>query len=353
MHDSDTYRSVADSPGAKKQKGKRSAPVRVKKAAAGAAPVRSSRLSAPASSFSAEDLKRVVDEFDPSRKLPSDDSTVRRASSALWSRVGDDVRGIVLEAAGRDPGIRVAMALTSFTGFVVWAEKESLGLSPRELLCGPNAAALIDSYSARFERAGASRRAALRRLALAVNPNLAVSSITIGKIPLQQPYSSTEIEALLEFASSLTNSHRSSMLLAVIGLGAGAGLVRGMQRGVCKNDVHSHSDARADEVFLRNNGICRPVHPLLAPTLNALPDSDRPLIPVNAGKNYVSRISVWIDSDSLPVLSADRLRAFYAVWLLSSGRPLQNVLSILGLKKPGSLEAYLEFLPEPPEACSE
>jgi hypothetical protein len=115
-HVSDTYRSVADSPGAKKREGKRSAPVRVKKAAAGAAPVRSSRLGAPASSFSAEDLKRAVDEFDPSRKLPSDDSTVRRASGALWSRVGDDVRGIVLEAAGRDPGIRVAMALTSFTG---------------------------------------------------------------------------------------------------------------------------------------------------------------------------------------------------------------------------------------------
>jgi integrase len=318
-------------------------------------PLREVRTSPEARELSEETIATTIENYDPTRgATTTGKKVVRRASSELWSRVGDEVKAIVGEATRTDPSIRVAMALSTLTGFIVWAEQEHLGLTPRALVAGPMAAANIDSYAARLAKAGGSRRYTLRKIASAINPELTRSSISIGKPQLQQPYSVDEIEELLERIQSLTNAHRRRVLLGMVALGAGAGLVRGMQRGVCKNDVHHHSDRSEDELYVRHNGICRPVHPLLRSALLEMPEDEQPLTGTAQGKNYLSRANTWLNTTADTTrITPDRLRAFYAVWLLSSGRPLQDVLSILGLKKPGSLEAYLEFLPKSTLVCSE
>lgn len=338
-----------------KQTSKREAKVTARNTAAKPEPKRKARLKAKSGELTENELAAIINEYNPRRRLPA------LCSANLWEREGENIRRLVAAAAANDPELPVAASLSALTLFLVWVEKEELGLTADAALTGQN----IDTFSARLDRAGASRRYVLRRLATAAGIDLLESQVTIGKTPLRPPYTENEIRVLLAHASALTNGHRKKLLTAMIGLGAGVGLVRGAQRGVCKNALHHHSGTSKDDphhnptsphgtLHLKHNGICRPVHPLLSSALLALEDNGEPFISLGLGKNYLSQANTLLKrTPGTPHLNPDRLRAFYVTWILSIGKPLKDTLLILDLKKPGSLQAYLEFLPEAKKACDE
>lgn len=335
--------------------GQRRAKVRVRPTAAAAKPKRETRLAKRALDLSGAEVEKLIEEYDPRTRRP------QLCSAELWEREGENVKRIVRTAVAADPALSVKASLSTLTALLVWAEKEALGLTAEEALACHH----VDTYSARLARAGASRRTILRRIAEANGQDLSASRVTIGKTPLQPPYTEGEIQTLLAHASALTNGHRKKLLTAMIGLGAGVGLVRGAQRGVCKNALHHHSGTSKNDshhnntppqetLHLKHNGICRPVHPLLSSALLALEDDGEAFISLGLGKNYLSRANTLLKrTPGTPHLNPDRLRAFYVTWILSIGLPLKDTLLILDLKKPGSLQAYLEFLPEAKKACDE
>lgn len=333
----------------------RTANVKAKNTTTKPLPKREARLKAKSGDLTETEIAETIEAYNPRRRRPM------ICSQDLWEREEANIKRLVAEAAANDPEIPIAASLSALTMLLVWAEKEELGLSAEAALTGQH----IDTFAASLDRAGASRRYVLRRLAIASNVAITASMITIGKTPLQAPYTDEEIRTLLAHAEALTNEHRKRLLIAIIGLGAGVGLVRGAQRGVCKNALHHHSGTSKHDsphnntplqetLHLKHNGICRPVHPLLSSALLALEDDGEAFISLGLGKNYLSRASTLLKkSPGTPLISADRLRAFYVTWILSIGLPLKDTLLILDLKKPGSLQAYLEFLPETKKACDE
>jgi hypothetical protein len=333
-----------------KQTKRLTAKVNAKSTAAKPLAKRKARLKAKSGEMTEAEITATIEAYNPRKRQPA------LCSANLWEREETNIKRLVKSAATNDSDLPVAASLSALTMLLVWAEKEELGLSAETVLTGQN----IDTFAARLNRAGASRRYVLRKLANAAGMSITTSAITIGKTPLQTPYTENEIRTLLQHAEALTNEHRREQLIAIIGLGAGVGLVRGTQKGVCKNAVHHHSDNSNDDsrhnrtLHLKHNGICRPIHPLLSKPLLSLPDTEKPFISSDLGKNYLSRVNTLLKkSPETPQLSADRLRAFYVTWILSSGLPLKTTLQVLDLKKPGSLTAYIEFLPEPKQACDE
>lgn len=328
----------------------RTANVKAKNTTTKPLPKREARLKAKSGDLTETEIAETIEAYNPRRRRPM------ICSQNLWEREEANIKRLVAEAAANDPEIPIAASLSALTMLLVWAEKEELGLSAEAALTGQH----IDTFAASLDRAGASRRYVLRRLAIASNVAITASMITIGKTPLQAPYTEGEIQTLLAHAEALTNEHRKRLLIAIIGLGAGVGLVRGAQRGVCKNALHHHSGTSNDDsrhnntLHLKHNGICRPVHPLLSSALLALEDDGEAFISLGLGKNYLSRANTLLKrTPGTPHLNPDRLRAFYVTWILSIGLPLKDTLLILDLKKPGSLQAYLEFLPETKKACDE
>ena len=160
----------------------------------------------------------------------------------------------------------------------------------------------------------------------------------------------------MNYARALTNKNRQNRLLAIIALAAGAGLVRGNQRNVCKNDVHEHSKEHIEtdiKLYVKHKNVCRPVHPFLASTLLSL-ENETLHVSTQRCKNYLSQPVSWITPTSgLERLSIDRLRAFYVKWILETKMPLKHALKILDLKTISGLSGYLKHLEEPKATCDE
>ncbi len=307
------------------------------------------RLARSVENLGFEQAETMIETFDPLRSRP------QKCSALLWRSRGGEVRDLMLEAARQEPGISVPMGLSTLTGFLVWAEQEHLEGSLREALTARN----IDRYAARFARAAASRRHTLRALARAAGVALEESQILIPKPDLNAPYTDEDLHALIEFAEHLTNEHRSKRLLASLFLGAGAGLVRGAQTGVCRGAIHRHSgkhDACDDSrIFLRLDTHCRPIHPLLArstPTLERLFQAEELLAESGRGKNYHNKPKKWVPAN-LPEYSPDRLRATYIKWVLDTGYPLKDALMFCDLKTVSGLTGYIKHLNHSKPVCVE
>jgi hypothetical protein len=265
----------------------------------------------------------------------------------------------MLEAARTDTSISIPMGLSTLTGFLVWVEQEHLEGSLRTVLTARN----IDRFAARLARAAASRRHTLRRLATVAGVPLEDSQILIAKPDLNAPYTDEDLHALIEFAENLTNEHRSKRLLAALFLGAGAGLVRGTQTGVCRGAIHRHSGKHDDTeqkacgtgVFLRLDTHCRPIHPLLtrtATTLERLFQAEETLAESGRGKNYHNKLKKWVPA-SLPEYSPDRLRATYVKWVLDTGFPLKDTLLYCDLRTVSGLTGYIKHLTDTRTVCVE
>jgi hypothetical protein len=259
------------------------------------------------------------------------------------------------EAVGQEPAISIPMGLSTLTGFLVWVEQEHLEGSLRETLTARN----IDRYAARFARAAASRRHTLRKIAAAAGVPLEDSQILIPKPDLNAPYTDEDLHALIEFAENLTNEHRSKRLLAGVFLGAGAGLVRGTQTGVCRGAIHRHSgkDDACDDprIFLRLDTHCRPIHPLLTrstPILEQLFRSDELLAGSGRSKNRHNKPKKWVPAN-LPEYNPDQLRATYVKWVLDTGYPLKDTLLYCDLKTVSGLTGYIKHLNDTNTVCVE
>jgi hypothetical protein len=296
-----------------------------------------------------EQAESLIKSFDPLRSRP------QKCSALLWRSRGGEVRDLMREAVGEEPAISIPMGLSTLTGFLVWVEQERLEGPLRETLTARN----IDRYAARFARAAASRRHTLRALARAADVALEDSQILIPKPDLNAPYRDEDLRALIEFAEHLTNEHRRRRLLASLFLGAGAGLVRGTQKGVCRGAIHRHSgdnDACDDpRIFLRLDTHCRPIHPLLArsaPILERLFQAEETLVESGRGKNYHNKPKKWVPAN-LPEYNPDRLRATYVKWVLDTGYPLKDTLLYCDLRAVSGLTGYLKHLADTRTVCVE
>jgi hypothetical protein len=293
--------------------------------------------------------EQMIATFDPLKSRP------QKCSAALWRSRGGEVRDLMLEAARTDTSISIPMGLSTLTGFLVWVEEEHLEGSLRETLTAWN----IDRYAARFARAAASRRHTLRKIAAAAGVPLEDSQILIAKPDLNAPYTDEDLHALIEFAENLTNEHRSKRLLAGVFLGAGAGLVRGTQTGVCRGAIHRHSEKRdaCDDprIFLRLDTHCRPIHPLLTrstPILEQLFRSDELLAGSGRSKNRHNKPKKWVPAN-LPEYNPDQLRATYVKWVLDTGYPLKDALLFCDLKTVSGLTGYIKHLNDTNTVCVE
>ena len=171
----------------------------------------------------------------------------------------------------------------------------------------------------------------------------------IGRIELKPPYSAAEIQALLGAARAQRTELRRLNILAIVVLGAGAGLVRQSVRDVCAADVHEHGDG----MFVRAAGRCARVLPEFEEALSELVrlrPKGRLLGPAKP-KYATVKAHEWLDRlHGVPRLSVDRLRATYIVALLSGAVALNEVAASTGHQDWAALVRYATFLPPPP-AC--
>jgi hypothetical protein len=315
-------------------------------------PKRETRFSAKAREMLAEEVLARIEAFNPLRSRP------QKRSAKTWAKHQDAIRDLATRAAEKEPGISIAVALSALTGFASYVENESLTGELETLLT----TAHIDTYCSRFNRAAASRRHALRQIAQSAGISLQPSAILVAKQPLKEPYSENEIEAYIEYATNLTNQHRRGRLLSTLLLGAGFGLVRGAQTGVCHSALHRHNIKQEDgtategQYHLRARDCCLPLHPLLASTAELLlaeqnTDGETFFVPPRTNKNQYNKPAAWIPAH-LPKLQPDRLRSFYATWILSAGYPLRAAMQILHIETVSGLSGYLPHLPTL-EACDE
>jgi hypothetical protein len=202
----------------------------------------------------------------------------------------------------------------------------------------------------------------LHSVARAAGGPLEDSQILIAKPDLNAPYTDEDLHALIEFAENLTNVHRSKRLLASLFLGAGVGLVRGTQTGVCRGAIHSHNEKHDGEpacdetdLFLRLDTHCRPIHPLLTrstPILEQLFRSDEPLAGSGRSKNRHNKPKKWVPAN-LPEYNPDQLRATYVKWVLDTGYPLKDTLLYCDLRTVSGLTGYIKHLNDTNTVCVE
>ncbi len=168
----------------------------------------------------------------------------------------------------------------------------------------------------------------------------------IGRRALKGPYSVEEVEALLSAARAQSTELRRANVLAIVVLGAGAGLVRNGARDVCATDVHEHVDG----VFVRAAGRCARVLPEFEGPLNELVrlrPTGRLLGPAQV-KYATVMAHRWLDGRrGIPRLSVDRLRASYLTTLLRSSFTLLEVVAWSGLTTTDALWRYVNMLPGP------
>jgi integrase len=161
------------------------------------------------------------------------------------------------------------------------------------------------------------------------------------------PYSRDEFESLLHAADNQATGYRRITLLAIIFLGAGAGVRRSTARDVTASDVHTHSDG---EWFVCVGAYCAKVRPEfieLATELISLRPKGR-LRGTADPTDVVAHATAWLRGRrGVPALSADRLRATYVCALLREGVGLVDLLNWLGLASAEALDGYLEHAAVP------
>ena len=171
----------------------------------------------------------------------------------------------------------------------------------------------------------------------------------LGRRGLKAPYAEEEIQALLLAGHSQSTELRQLNVLAIVVLGAGAGLVRESSRDVCASDVHRHEDG----MFVRARGRCAKVLPEFEAELEEMARR-RPkgrLLGTAQPRFVTAQAHQWLDDRrGVPRLSVDRLRASYLVELMHRGHNLVEVMTFSGLTTTESLMRLATYL-SPPSSC--
>ena len=229
--------------------------------------------------------------------------------------------------------------LIALTRLGVFAHKNAQAMKV-EIVLSP---AMIKAFVATLKKGERDVEPNLWRLAKAWNLVPSSESVTDG-VPRPDyltPYTTDEIDALVDAALNQPTTLRSATLLSIIFLGAGAGVVRIDAREVTSTDIHFHSDG---SMFVFAGDHCAKVLPEfveLANQVRALRPTGR-LRGDRDPSNLTANAAVWIKGRrGVPALSADRLRATYMCALLESGTGLLDLLSWSGLKSAEALDGYI------------
>jgi integrase len=282
--------------------------------------------------------KRFLATYNPTK------SKTEMIKSEQWDRVRD----FVIEAA--TPLCFMAINtvrphLTALVKLAVWADNQGLPLNVSYLL----GEAVLSAYEVTEETGVASSMSLLGRVSEANS----VSSARRGtpRPDYQAPYSPDEIEALVRFARSHTNQNRRGVLLAIISLGAGAGVVRSRLRGVRISDIHTHDDGRT---FIRTTTNCALVRSEFVDVLNevALLRGSNPLVGDDTSEDLTKSATSWVEGRrGIPALHIDRLRSTYVCTLMTEGASLLDLVAWTGVQAFESLQGYWDHVVKSASHC--
>lgn len=155
-------------------------------------------------------------------------------------------------------------AAAAVSGLVWWAEQTGRPVDPDALLV-PD---VVDAYAAQAtalaENTRENQRSALRRIIRRrPGPNARRQPKARPRVDPRLAYTPAEVDALLVWASGQPSAKRRHALLAILGLGLGAGLSAGDMRHVTGTDVTTDPATGTVAVTVRRDGQERAV-PVLA-----------------------------------------------------------------------------------------
>jgi hypothetical protein len=229
----------------------------------------------------------------------------------------------------------------------VWTDTQGLPLTVANVLD----AQVIEAYCSTLLVGAADARSRLRRIAQANGVNITTAPLGYTRRQVAAPYTSSELDALFAFAAGMTNANRRTSLLALLVLGAGAGLARSDLRGVCASSVHNHDD----QLFVLSGEYCAAVQAEYVAELTAVCQL-RPagqLIGNHHSKNVTSAHVSWVHGRvGVPELNADRLRSTYICTLIAERVALTDIMEWTGLTQMQTLINYWTHVPQLPARCS-
>lgn len=250
----------------------------------------------------------------------------------------EKARETVIAACGQRTWMRpggLRPFVTATCRLAQWAQAEGLETSVQTLLQRD----VIEAFLAATEHQDA--RPFLAKLAFELN-GAKVAGAGKARPKYQVPYSEAEIEALIRFAKAQSSEFRRDTLLAYIGLGAGAGIVRGEIRSVRAMDLHQHGEAWFVRVSKRCARVDERYRGLIEEAAKARPKGT--LIVNQKGKNHLTRVREWAQrQQGVPRLCGWQLRATYIKGLVESPASLMEPLSFTGIEKLEALTYYVEF----------
>jgi hypothetical protein len=256
----------------------------------------------------------------------------------------------LFQAAMAAMGDMAPRTLRRFTSplvrIAVWANSQGLPLTIDAVLD----AQVIEAYCATLAVGSVDTRSMLRRLAEANGVSPSATPLGYTRRPIAAPYSVSELDALLAFAEGMTNLNRRTGLLALLALGAGAGLARKGLRGVSASSVHLHDD----RLFVRSGGYCAAVRAEFTAVLNSVCKL-RPTGQLIGGDHSVnvSKVHVsWIHGRvGVPELDADRLRSTYICGLISERTTVLDFMEWAGISRIQTLSNYWIHVDRPSVVC--
>ena len=229
--------------------------------------------------------------------------------------------------------------LTAIVRLAAWALGKGLPLH-RDYLLSPG---LLETFEVSQEFKVRSASSYLERLSIENGVTGARRHTGVARATYQMPYSEDEIDALLLFAKSHSNELRRATLLAIISLGAGAGVSREYLRGVSAECVHRHDDGNT---FVSTTETCALVRPAFVKVMREVCEL-RPsgqLLGNVTGLNLTTAAAKWVaDRSGVPTLHVDRLRASYVCALIDEGHGLADLMAWTGVRATESLNGYLPY----------
>lgn|GEM_PF-1608318 len=197
------------------------------------------------------------------------------------------------------------------------------------------------------------RRSRLRKIAEAVNPDLAVRCrpAPLGRQVVKAPYSRAEELAISRVALRQRSTGARRQLSAVVGLCAGGGLDSRDLRHLRREHIEDHGDdgirvlvpgSRSRSVMIR-----REYEQHVRTGIEGLRRSELILGKTLSRRNIVGAVveNAEILGD-VPHIEASRLRATWLAWLMLRAVPLKVILDAAGLQSSRTLIDLLVHLPE-------
>lgn len=268
-------------------------------------------------------------------------------SVAEWHAIKSFVEATFTEL-GLGPTRGARRYLTAITAVSAFCFREGRELSKETVFSTP----VIEQWTSTLANNQATYRSTLRKIArqLGIEQDAAASP-SYPPRPVALGYTDAEVQALLSFAKSLSNTNRQISLRALLALGLGAGLARSALRDVSAASLHTHDAAGTLFVFTQDR--CVPLRAEFADELSALCElrPTGPLIGVSR-RDLTNRHVAWVGQRAgVPELSPDRLRSTWILWHLRQGTSLQELMDISGLKSASALDAYLDQIARPQALC--